>query len=199
MGTVQQPMPWPPPLSARERFETQEGKDTWDGFMVELAKAIADKNIGFVADAAESRDHPRRHVDERVYAQLLKALCETQQFESNLTQYRERTIREARRAGAPWSRIADALGVTRQSAWERYRHVDVLSPGQLAQYEGRWPTAEPDDRSHAQVLAEGSKKWGEEIVKAFNLPVDIECLITGKHLELVEGKCPRCGKYDLED
>jgi DNA invertase Pin-like site-specific DNA recombinase len=34
------------------------------------------------------------------------------------------TVREARKAGLSWTEIAGALGVTRQSTWERWRELD---------------------------------------------------------------------------
>ena len=34
------------------------------------------------------------------------------------------TVRQARKAGLSWTEIATALGVTRQSAWERWRELD---------------------------------------------------------------------------
>jgi len=34
------------------------------------------------------------------------------------------TVRQARRAGLSWTEIAGALGVTRQSAWERWHELD---------------------------------------------------------------------------
>jgi hypothetical protein len=33
-------------------------------------------------------------------------------------------VREARKAGLSWTDIATALGVTRQSAWERWHELD---------------------------------------------------------------------------
>lgn len=38
------------------------------------------------------------------------------QVEENLTEW----VRKARSLGATWARIGDALGMTRQSAWERF-------------------------------------------------------------------------------
>jgi DNA invertase Pin-like site-specific DNA recombinase len=35
-----------------------------------------------------------------------------------------RTVQEARAAGLTWTEIATALGVTRQSAWERLHELD---------------------------------------------------------------------------
>jgi DNA invertase Pin-like site-specific DNA recombinase len=34
------------------------------------------------------------------------------------------TVRQAREAGLSWTDIATSLGVTRQSAWERWHEVD---------------------------------------------------------------------------
>jgi hypothetical protein len=34
------------------------------------------------------------------------------------------TVREARKIGVSWTEIAETLGVTRQSAWERWRELD---------------------------------------------------------------------------
>lgn len=36
-----------------------------------------------------------------------------------------RTVREARGAGLTWTEIATALGVTRQSAWERLHELEA--------------------------------------------------------------------------
>jgi len=42
------------------------------------------------------------------------------------------TVREARAAGVTWTEIATALGVTRQSAWERFRELDPDGEGAAA-------------------------------------------------------------------
>jgi hypothetical protein len=38
------------------------------------------------------------------------------------------TVRYARKAGLSWTEIAAALGVTRQSAWERWHEIDQTLP-----------------------------------------------------------------------
>jgi hypothetical protein len=38
------------------------------------------------------------------------------------------TVRYARKAGLSWTEIAGALGVTRQSAWERWHELDETLP-----------------------------------------------------------------------
>lgn len=47
---------------------------------------------------------------------LPKAAAAGAQVEENLTQL----VRRARALGATWAKIGEALGVTRQSAWERF-------------------------------------------------------------------------------
>lgn len=37
---------------------------------------------------------------------------------------REAVIRAARGAGASWWQIGEAMGLTKQAVWERYRHLD---------------------------------------------------------------------------
>jgi biotin operon repressor len=43
----------------------------------------------------------------------------------------ERYVQQARAAGASWQRIGEALGITRQTAWERFRHISA-SPSRMA-------------------------------------------------------------------
>lgn len=40
-----------------------------------------------------------------------------------LDEDRDEMIRAARAAGASWEKIGDAMGVSKQAAWERYRHL----------------------------------------------------------------------------
>lgn len=37
---------------------------------------------------------------------------------------RDMMIRQARRSGASWSQIGEALGTSKQAAWERFRALD---------------------------------------------------------------------------
>lgn len=41
-----------------------------------------------------------------------------------------RTVVALREQGCPWSVIAGALGMTKQAAWERYRHDESPTIGQ---------------------------------------------------------------------
>lgn len=50
----------------------------------------------------------------------LKALSEITQSEVELERLRCDLVKKARTAGASWERIADALGTSRQAAWEYY-------------------------------------------------------------------------------
>lgn len=39
---------------------------------------------------------------------------------------RDSMIRAARRSGATWAQIGEALGTTKQAAWERFRRLDPV-------------------------------------------------------------------------
>jgi hypothetical protein len=41
------------------------------------------------------------------------------------------TVRQAREAGLSWTEIATSLGVTRQSAWERWHELDTEDQGEV--------------------------------------------------------------------
>jgi hypothetical protein len=55
-------------------------------------------------------------------------------------------VRTARRHGKPWAEIATKLGVTRQSAWERWRDLDDAEP----------QPSEPTDPRDAVLAAEAA-------------------------------------------
>jgi ATP-dependent protease Clp ATPase subunit len=53
---------------------------------------------------------------ERVMANLPRIAAAKQQVEENLAGW----VRRSRELGATWTAVGDALGMTRQSAWERF-------------------------------------------------------------------------------
>lgn len=50
----------------------------------------------------------------------LDALRELARTEAELVELRQRQVAEARRSGATWDQIGDALGMSRQAAWEYF-------------------------------------------------------------------------------
>ncbi len=63
-------------------------------------------------------------------AAALDALCDVGKLRLLLDQAELVAVRAARRHGRSWAEIATQLGVTRQSAWERWRDLDdVAGPG----------------------------------------------------------------------
>lgn len=54
---------------------------------------------------------------------LLAALSKLTDRLTALDADREALVRAARASGASWTQIADALDVTKQSAWERYKDI----------------------------------------------------------------------------
>ena len=62
----------------------------------------------------------QRLSDEELLAHLPKVAATTAQVELQLTSW----VRQARARGITWTRIGEALGMTRQSAWERFSGED---------------------------------------------------------------------------
>lgn len=62
----------------------------------------------------------RRLSDEEVLTHLPKVAAASAQVEQQLTSW----VRRARDRGITWTRIGEALGMTRQSAWERFSGED---------------------------------------------------------------------------
>ena len=81
---------------------------------VALAASIIDGSPGSPA-------RPRMPVwesltDEEMLSHIPRVAAHIDQAEADLRSW----VRELRRRGVTWTRIGEALGVTRQSAWERY-------------------------------------------------------------------------------
>lgn len=57
-------------------------------------------------------------------SEALDALSDIDQLRALLNQAELVAVREARRGGRTWTEIATRLGITRQSAWERWRDLD---------------------------------------------------------------------------
>jgi len=57
-------------------------------------------------------------------AELLTALGQVSGHIQELDTDRDAKIRAARAAGATWAQIGEALGIRKQTAWERYRKLE---------------------------------------------------------------------------
>jgi hypothetical protein len=62
----------------------------------------------------------QRLSDEELLAHLPRVAAASAQVEQQLTGW----VRQARSRGLTWTRIGEALGMTRQSAWERFSGED---------------------------------------------------------------------------
>jgi hypothetical protein len=62
----------------------------------------------------------QRLSDEELLAHLPRVAAASAQVEQHLTGW----VRQARSRGLTWTRIGEALGMTRQSAWERFSGED---------------------------------------------------------------------------
>ena len=61
-------------------------------------------------------------------AEVVTTLMAIQQVRQTCDHTELVTVRYARKAGLSWTEIASALGVTRQSAWERWHEIDETLP-----------------------------------------------------------------------
>jgi ClpX C4-type zinc finger len=81
-----------------------------------------------IATTPHSPDEPakafeaweQRLSDEELLAHLPRVAAASAKVEQQLTAW----VRQARSRGLTWTRIGEALGVTRQSAWERFSGED---------------------------------------------------------------------------
>jgi ATP-dependent protease Clp ATPase subunit len=71
-------------------------------------------------DAAGSWQKRLGLSDEELLIHLPKVVAAAEQVEKHLTAW----VREARERGITWTRIGEALSMTRQSAWERFSGED---------------------------------------------------------------------------
>ncbi|HYQ63382.1 PASTA domain-containing protein [Actinophytocola sp.] len=81
----------------------------------------------------------------------LRALGDVGEVRRLLDQAEFEAVRSARRQGRSWSEIAVRLGVTRQSAWERWRDLDDAAPA------GR-PRRDPLDATAVELTAQARER-----------------------------------------
>ena len=68
-------------------------------------------------------------------ADPIEALRELSRVDSELDGLRRDRVEAARRAGFSWEQTGEALGMSRQSAWEYYRHDAVSANSDLEEEE----------------------------------------------------------------
>jgi len=85
------------------------------------------KCVEIIEQAPSSRDEPeaqlpswRSMTDAEVLKQLPRIASVAMQAEGGL----QRWVGEARRRGSSWASIGESLGVSRQSAWERFANSE---------------------------------------------------------------------------
>jgi DNA invertase Pin-like site-specific DNA recombinase len=68
---------------------------------------------------------PRKSAAEAGHSQeVLYTLACIQEVRAKIDRNELQTVKIARAAGLSWTDIATALGITRQSAWEKWRELD---------------------------------------------------------------------------
>ena len=92
------------------------------GYGVYVCNECVDLCCQIIADARESAPLPRVAPWERVDSveTALGILPNVALAQGQVGASLAGVVRRARRLGATWAQIGDALGITRQSAWERF-------------------------------------------------------------------------------
>lgn len=67
--------------------------------------------------------------DSSALEEMLAKLGEVSGEIHELDSDRDAILKAARHAGATWVQIGEAMGISKQSAWERFRRIDSDGPG----------------------------------------------------------------------
>jgi hypothetical protein len=120
----------------------QESQRAWE--------RLAGWQRNVASEAAEPLDDGER---------ALRALADTYLVRRTLDQVEFEAVRAARRHGKSWAEIAIRLGVTRQSAWERWRDVDEPEGPQPTEPESQHDAASAIEAAAAEVTRQAMRKW----------------------------------------
>lgn len=111
--------------------------------------------------------------------QALQALRDVGAMRRLLDQLEFEAIRTSRRHGKSWAEIAIRLGITRQSAWERWQDVDQPERPELA---GDTARADPD----WDIVAEATRNIGATAIPPGGpQPPDIHAAVRRRHQSTV--------------
>jgi transposase-like protein len=114
---------------------------------------------------------------DRAGADPLAALSDVGLLRRLLDEAELEAVRSARRSGRSWAEIATKLGVSRQSAWERWRDLDVDGG----------PAPEPARKSAAAVLTGRRRVTVPDVVGLTFIDAQArlaECGVVGVHHDL---------------
>jgi hypothetical protein len=135
-------------------------------------------------------------------------------------------VRHARAAGASWQQVGSALGITRQSAWERFRHLctdwkALATPDGVLQRRHLQPHVFADWVRNAAKYDASIQRWLEEpdidlgMMAGFNRavqPVELlgwttlrDFLMASGYINVAtssvaaQADCPICGRKFLDE
>jgi hypothetical protein len=121
-------------MTAEERW--REVSAIWNRLAVWLARAGA------------------MHAEAQAGDEALSALGDIGQLRRALDRAELAAVRAARHGRKSWSEIATMLGVTRQSAWQRWRDLDGAQAAGAGDPAGAEQAVEPSDQSGAEQAAD---------------------------------------------
>ncbi|WP_193045349.1 ClpX C4-type zinc finger protein [Mycolicibacterium baixiangningiae] len=102
--------------------ESRQVKKLISGHGVYICSDCVTKCVAIVEDRPDRDTLPLRDREDYSDDELLDEIPRVAATTANVEADLRARVDELRQRGVAWSRIAAALGVTRQSAWERFTH-----------------------------------------------------------------------------
>ncbi|MBO0676727.1 ClpX C4-type zinc finger protein [Mycolicibacterium sp. S2-37] len=100
--------------------ESRQVKKLISGLGVYICSDCVAKCVAIVEDQSDRATPALRNREDYSDDELLDEIPRVAATTANVEADLRARVNELRQRGVPWSRIAAALGVTRQSAWERF-------------------------------------------------------------------------------
>lgn len=118
------------PYTGYDPQAPEAGRDQWDAHMAGLAAQLPSPEFAAKAEQAIVWIDEMRHFVDDAPSKTLPMLRMMRAMGERVDDQIAHTVAAARRSGESWTTIGQALGVTRQTAWQRYRHIDGSGPEQ---------------------------------------------------------------------
>ncbi|MFJ3184426.1 hypothetical protein ACIPJN_39355 [Streptomyces sp. NPDC086796] len=123
------------PLDADPSVTAATVKADWEQHIATVTGAM------YPVDVADQMDDLLSRLYALAQEQPLAALTALRELEQKIEPLRVITVSRARHRSLSWQKVADALGVTRQSAWEKYQFAGTGADVDAAYGKAAAPTS----------------------------------------------------------
>ena len=127
-------------------------------------------------------------IDEDAGDDALQQLADIRRSRHRLDEQELAAVRAARRAGRSWAEIATMLGITRQSAWERWNDLDLPADAPTDAPTDS-PTDSPTDQASVALVAAAKSSRRSATIKVPEL--------TGMSFALASQRLQRIGLHGV--